>query len=123
MLPLQLAACSFCFITHNIVQLAAYHAENICSSCGEVPEEGKCLSWRCGGGAFRTRLSRALKSFKDGKEASIANDFNNLSDDDNAAFKKEHHNKMGAHLKMAVQHRVKITRRDEVIQRALAKAT
>ena len=83
-------------------------------------KEGKC-SFCQGDGAFRTRLSRALASMKEGRDHSIAVDFTSLSEEDKANFKKEHHDKMGARLKMAIRQQVIITRNTQSMQTAIAK--
>ena len=94
-------------------------ATMLCTSCGrEVLEEDKCTY--CDG-AFRTRLCRALRSMKDGTDASVAVDFNKLSEEAKVKFKLEHHDKLGNDLKMAIRQQVQITRRTQVIQSALAK--
>ena len=93
-------------------------AKMFCISCGrEELERGKCTY--CNDGAFRTRLSRALKDIKDGNDASIVIDFNNLSDEAKAKFKLEHHNKLGPQLKMAIQQQVVLTRRTRILQSAM----
>ena len=80
-----------------------------CGACGEaVLQEGICS--KCNGGAFRTRLSRALAQMRDGKEASVAMDFDKLSKEDKATFIREHHDKFGAHLKMAIRQQVTVTK-------------
>ena len=100
-------------------------ANTLCTTCGaELCNDGTCVSWKCEPAknqSFRTRLSRALKTFKDGKEPSILVDFNKLSEEDKAKFKKDHHSALGDHLKMAIVNRVNVIRKTEVINKAVAK--
>ena len=80
-------------------------AKMFCISCGrEELERGKCTY--CNDGAFRTRLSRALKEIKDGNDASIAIDFSKLSDEAKVKFKQDNHNKLGANLRMAIHQEI-----------------
>ena len=72
-------------------------------------------------GAFKVRSHRALKSFKEGTEPEIEEDFNKLSPEDKAKFMKEHQTKFGEHLKMAIQQRVKVVKKEEILQTALGK--
>ena len=74
------------------------------------------------GGAFRTRLSRALAAMKEGADHSIAVDFTNLSEEDRANFRKEHHDKLGADLKMAIRQQVIITRETKTIPKHTQRA-
>ena len=92
-----------------------------CGSCGEkVLKEGKCSKCK-GDGAFRTRLYRALSAMKEGGDQSIAVSFTNLSDKEKAKFKQEHHETLGAHLKMAIRNRVTLSRKTQTTQAARAK--
>ena len=91
---------------------------NFCNGCGHaLTTKGDCLP--CG--AFKVRLSRALKILKDNGEPNIALDYNKLTDEEKIKFRKENHKKLGKDLKMAIQRRFKQTSRSEVLQRALQK--
>ena len=65
--------------------------------------KGDCLP--CG--AFKTRLTRALKILKDGGEPHIANDYFKLTDEEKIKFRKENHKKLGEGLKMAIHQKTK----------------
>ena len=101
----------------------------VCTVCKEVNQreavfDGKCLSCQGKGsasdGAFRTRLSRALQSLKDGEDPTIVQNFHSLSRAEKDNFKQLHHAKLGDHLKMAIRQQVNIRRRSEMQQRAIA---
>ena len=63
---------------------------NFCKHCTrELPTKGDCLC--CG--AFKTRLTRALKCLKDGGEPNVALDYNKLTDEEKIKFRKENHKK------------------------------
>ena len=101
-----------------------------CTVCKEVIQRrevlrGRCLSCQgtasCSDGTFRVRLTRALKSLKDGSDPSIVDNFHSLSPAEKTNFKRLHHDKLGNHLIMAIQQKVKTTRRNEIQQGAISK--
>ena len=78
----------------------------------------------CNTNAFRVRLSRALTAMRDGadqSDQSIAVDFSNLKPAEKAKVMQEHHEKVGPHLKLAIQQRVTTSRKTQTLQRAMAK--
>ena len=78
----------------------------------------------CNVGAFRTRLSRALTAMREGadqSDQSIAVDFSNLKPAEKAKFMQEHHEKVGPHLKMAIQQKITMSRKSQTMQKAIAK--
>ena len=97
-------------------------AKMFCECGAEKTSDGikdcKCVQ---SDGAFRTRLSRALTSMKEGADNSIAADFTKLSEQDIAKFKQEHHDKLGPNLKMAIRQQVNVTRKTQTLQKAMAK--
>ena len=102
----------------------------VCTVCKEVVQRrevarGKCLSCQgtasCSDGTFRVRLTRALKSLKDGNDPSIVDNFSSLSSAEKTNFKRLHHDKLGNHLIMAIQQKVKTTRRTEIQQGAISR--
>ena len=94
-----------------------------CDGCGAEKTSDGIKDCKCvlSDGAFRTRLSRALTSMKEGADHAIAAEFNKLSEKDRALFKQEHHDKLGANLKMAIRNKVTISRKTQTIQRAMSK--
>ena len=93
-----------------------------CAVCGEDIFKGdQCMSWRCAGSKFRVRMHRALNEFKNGTDPSIVTDFNNLSAEDKEKFKRANHSTLGPHLKMAIYNLVKVTRKTEILNKAVAK--
>ena len=121
---LQVSIAVRCFVVFCLLHISLPIAKMFCGCGARIHvigiEEGKCSVCQ-GDGAFRTRLSRALAAMKEGADHSIAVDFTNLSEEDRANFRKEHHDKLGADLKMAIRQQVIITRKTQSMQTAIAK--
>ena len=66
-------------------------------------------------------MHRALNEFKNGTDPSIVTDFNNLSAEDKEKFKRANHSTLGPALKMAIHNLVKVTRKTEILNKAVAK--
>ena len=88
-----------------------------CKHCGHaLTTLPLCLS--CG--AFRTRLSRALKLLKEGGLPHVVEGFNMIGKEEKAKFKKRHVFDNASSLIMAIRQRVKHRQRRELLQRAFA---
>ena len=62
-----------------------------------------------------------MRDGADQSDQSIAVDFSNLKPAEKAKFMQEHHEKVGPHLKLAIQQRVTTSRKTSTVQKAMAK--